>query len=127
MWSPSFVPKCKDWPGHVDVVGDFRNTDPEATTGSSRYQPPPALAAYLAAGSRPLYIGFRSMVIVDSQALVAAILEAAHTVGCRVLLQSGWTKYGPDNSKLSEEVMVIGAMPHDWLFDQVLPVYSAEP
>jgi hypothetical protein len=23
MWSPSFVPRCIDWPSHVDVVGEF--------------------------------------------------------------------------------------------------------
>jgi hypothetical protein len=24
MWSPSFVPKCKDWPTHVDVVSAYK-------------------------------------------------------------------------------------------------------
>lgn len=27
MWSPSFVPKCPDWPPHVDVVGEFRKIE----------------------------------------------------------------------------------------------------
>jgi hypothetical protein len=27
MWSPSFIPKCIDWPSHVDVVGEFRLLD----------------------------------------------------------------------------------------------------
>jgi hypothetical protein len=37
-------------------------------------------------------------------------------------MQSGWTKYGEENSLLSENVMVVGAMPHDWLFKNVCGV-----
>eukprot|EP01041_Mallomonas_annulata_P008073 gene8073-16566_t len=97
MWSPSFVPKCPDWPEYVDVVGEYRSL----TGAPSSFVPPPALMDFLGTGSetedssreRPIYIGFGSMVIGDSKALVAMIKEAAEAVGCRILLQSGWTKY----------------------------------
>jgi hypothetical protein len=66
MWSPSFVPKCKDWPSYVDVVGEYR---PAEGDSSSAFTPAPALAQFLAAGDKPLYIGFGSMVIEDSTTL----------------------------------------------------------
>ncbi len=62
------------------------------------------------------------MVIDDSSRLVEMIKAASDAVGCRVLLQSGWTKYAEDFAMLTERVMVIGAMPHDWLLYQVCGV-----
>ena len=118
MWSPSFVPKCTDWPDHVDVVGEFRPT----SESTSVYTPAPVLEKFLAEGERPLYIGFGSMVIEDATQLVRLIKEAATRSGCRVLLQSGWTKYAADYEILCPGVMVVGAMPHDWLFERVAGV-----
>lgn len=120
MWSPSFVGKCVDWPEHVDVVGEFRPA--AAASGPSNYVPPKELADFLAAGPKPLYIGFGSMVIENPSKLSEIIQAAALKIGCRILLQSGWTKYAPDCTKLNDLVMVIGAMPHDWLFYQVAGV-----
>ena len=39
-----------------------------------------------------------------------SVQAAAKVVQCRILLQSGWTKYAEDNTLVSDEVMVIGAM-----------------
>jgi sterol 3beta-glucosyltransferase len=50
-FSPEIVPKPDDWQNHIDVVGFyFLNL-------ASGYQPPPDLAAFLAAGPPPIYIG----------------------------------------------------------------------
>lgn len=119
MWSPSFVPKCIDWPSYVDVVGEFRSMDHKF---SNAYVPDQKLLDFLAAGDKPIFIGFGSMVIDDPSKLVNLIKEAAAKVNCRVLLQSGWTKYADDYEMISEQVMVIGAMPHDWLLYQVCGV-----
>jgi sterol 3beta-glucosyltransferase len=62
------------------------------------------------------------MVIPDASKLVSLIKLAAQTIGCRILLQSGWTKYGEENSLLADNVMVIGALPHDWLMPRVAAV-----
>jgi sterol 3beta-glucosyltransferase len=119
MWSPSFVSKCVDWPEHVDVVGEFRSSVGDET---SWYVPPTKLAGFLAKGEKPLYIGFGSMVIEDSACLLELVKDAATLIGCRILLQSGWTKWADDNELVCEGVMVVGSMPHDWLFDQVAGV-----
>ena len=104
-----------DWPPHVDVVGEFCL----AGANAAPYSPAPQLSEFLSVGETPVYMGFGSMVIEDSRNLINVIKAAAKSIGCRVLLQSGWTKYAEDYEIISEEVMVIGAMPHDWLFRQV--------
>ena len=96
-WSPSFVPRCHDWPSHVDVVGELTEMKLSETdkvevklliliikflhlqclkkqTGSS-FQPDPKLAAFLdgSADNKPIYVGFGSMVIEDSSKLVQII------------------------------------------------------
>lgn len=124
MWSPSVVPKCPDWPGYVDVVGEFRGN---GETAEVEYTPDPAFQKFLdetkeAGLGKPVYVGFGSMVIEDGEALATLITEAAATVNCRVVLQSGWTKYAEDNTALSEHVFVVGSMPHDYLFGQVCAV-----
>jgi hypothetical protein len=169
MWSPSFVPKPKDWPSHVDVVGTFFDAaapkpsanpsmkppqDPSGTaavpgcsslsgSGARRDQegsqshlaaggassspslsspqkgaaagtatgtgdapsktiieksfvPPAALEAFLAAGDRPVFVGFGSMVIKDMEALVSLFLDGAAVAGVRIIVQLGWTSISPD-------------------------------
>lgn len=118
MWSPFFVPKCSDWPAHVDVVGEYRLLGGQI----SSYTPAPALADFLAGDEKPIYIGFGSMVIEDSTKLVQIIKEAAAAVKCKIILQSGWTTYAEPNTKISDEIMVVGPMPHDWLFNVVCGV-----
>ena len=119
MWSPSFVPKCPDWPDHVDVVGEMRLMDDQVPS----YTPDPKLATFFAdAAGKCIYIGFGSMVIADKERLVEIVVHAAEVVGCRVVMQSGWTKYAEEYTMISPLVMVIGAMPHDWLFRQVRAV-----
>jgi hypothetical protein len=73
MWSPSFVPKCSDWPAHVDVVGDF--TRPTASTSKPTFLPDPQLSEFLEScgEDKPIYIGFGSMVIPDAAHLINVI------------------------------------------------------
>eukprot|EP00604_Paraphysomonas_vestita_P002115 CAMPEP_0174818744 /NCGR_PEP_ID=MMETSP1107-20130205/1596_1 /TAXON_ID=36770 /ORGANISM="Paraphysomonas vestita, Strain GFlagA" /LENGTH=563 /DNA_ID=CAMNT_0016031063 /DNA_START=2103 /DNA_END=3794 /DNA_ORIENTATION=+ len=123
MWSPSFVPKCVDWPSHVDVVGDFTRIKNDSIPQNT-YVPDPRLVEFLnsCGDDKPIYIGFGSMVIADSAKLVQIIKDAANATGYPVILQSGWTKYAEDYEFIANRVMVVGAMPHDWLFQQVSAV-----
>jgi len=124
MWSPAFVPPCRDWPSHVDVVGEFRplSTGPEALPP---FEPAAPLQAFLdrarAAGDKPLFVGFGSMVLGDGEAegLLRALVKAAELREVFVLLQNGWTRFAEPLSLPSPRVLVVGAMPHDWLFTQV--------
>jgi hypothetical protein len=76
MWSPSFVPRCSDWPLHVDVVGDFtRQKKIEECDQSVPFEADPKLSAFLekCGDSPPIFIGFGSMVIADPSALVEMV------------------------------------------------------
>jgi hypothetical protein len=53
----------------VDITGNFFG-EPK---GNANYQPPPELAEFLAKGEPPIFIGFGSMVIEDTAALVKTV------------------------------------------------------
>ncbi|XP_050242548.1 sterol 3-beta-glucosyltransferase UGT80A2-like isoform X2 [Quercus robur] len=71
IWSPHLVPKPKDWGPNIDVVG-FCFLDL-----ASNYQPPDSLVEWLAAGKKPIYIGFGSLVHHGGAGTTAAGLKAA--------------------------------------------------
>lgn len=78
-WSPSLAPKPADWGPHIDVVGFLFLEE----RSEQRYQPTPALAAFLADGPPPVYIGFGSMVAKDPQKLTNTIFSAGAKVRTR--------------------------------------------
>ncbi|KAI5118322.1 hypothetical protein M0805_006605 [Coniferiporia weirii] len=112
--SPSLVPKPKDWKNHIDIVGFyFLNL-------SVNYTPPEDLAAFLAAGPPPIYIGFGSIVVDDPQALTSVIFQAVANTGVRALVSAGWGGLG--SGDVPDNVFILGNVPHDWLFDKVCAV-----
>ncbi|CAI4216069.1 unnamed protein product [Parascedosporium putredinis] len=88
------------------------------------YTPPPALASFLAKGTTPVYIGFGSIVIDDPEALNAVLVEAARSVGVRVIISKGWSKLGGAVAGPTAEgdVFYLGDCPHEWLFKHVSAV-----
>ena len=121
MWSPSFVPKPSDWPEEVDVAGSFFIKG--KATQVDETQPERAkLLAWLAEGPPPIFVGFGSMVF-DGDRATQLIVEAAKLAGCRVLMQSGWSKLGGDDaSTLPPSCSVVGPCPHDWLLPKTVAV-----
>ena len=59
LWSPSLVPKPRDWGPEIDI-GGFVFLDL-----ASKFQPSKELSDFLAAGEPPVYIGFGSIVVDD--------------------------------------------------------------
>ena len=54
IYSPSILPKAKDWGNHIDVAGFVFREAPD-------FQPPQELAEFLAASEqKPIYVGFGS-------------------------------------------------------------------
>eukprot|EP01034_Spumella_vulgaris_P023338 gene23338-29550_t len=107
MWSPSLVPKPKDWPDYVDVVGTFfdekeikkkapAGIEPEISNSQTEvevpeYTPSVELASFLKSDVPVVFIGFGSMVIQDIEGLISLFLESAALAGVRVLMQTGWS------------------------------------
>ncbi|KAF5386949.1 hypothetical protein D9615_002027 [Tricholomella constricta] len=107
--SPTLVPKPPDWKNHIDIVG-FYFLD-LATT----FRPADDLAAFLAAGEPPVYIGFGSVVVADAAAMTKMIFDATAQAGVRALVSAGWGGLG--GVTVPPHVFILGNVPHDWLFD----------
>jgi hypothetical protein len=112
-WSPSFVPKPRDWPDYIDVSG-FMFTNPKP------YTPKESLDTFLKAGPAPIYIGFGSIVVDYPEGLLATVLEAVKISGVRALVSKGWSNLSSTSTPAN--VFFLGDCPHDWLFTQVAAV-----
>ncbi|KAI8933606.1 hypothetical protein NX059_009334 [Plenodomus lindquistii] len=115
-WSPALIPKPRDWSHHISVAGFyFLNL-------ASNYTPEPDLAAFLAAGEPPVYIGFGSIVVDDPNAMTKLIFDAVKITGKRALVSKGWGGLGADDLGKPDGVFMLGNCPHDWLFKHVSAV-----
>ena len=113
-YSRHVVPIPPDWGPWLHVTGYwFGARDPA-------YQPPAELAAFLAAGPPPVYIGFGSMVDMETAAVTRVVLEALQITGQRGVVSGGWSDLGAGS--LPESVLRVGAVPHDWLFPRMAAV-----
>jgi UDP:flavonoid glycosyltransferase YjiC (YdhE family) len=103
--SPSLVPQPADWPRTARICGQW--LAPQAD-----WTPPPELAAFLAAGEPPVYLGFGSMAALGGQALMGEAI--AGLGGRRALIYAGWGEFDP--GALPPSAHLIGDTPHGWLF-----------
>lgn len=112
-YSPSVVPKPRDWGEHLQVTGYcFLDDD--------RWQPPADLVDFLESGTPPVYIGFGSMAHEAAEETAELVLGALAKSGQRGLLVTGWG--GIQTSDLPESVFKIESAPHDWLFPRMAAV-----
>ncbi|KAJ6444747.1 UDP-glucose,sterol transferase [Purpureocillium lavendulum] len=111
LWSPGLVPKPADWGDEIDVTG-FVFLDL-----ADSFTPDPALVKFLAAGEKPIYIGFGSIVVDDAEKFTDMIFEAIKKSGVRALVSRGWGGFGRDD--VPDNIFMLGNVPHDWLFPQV--------
>lgn len=84
-------------------------------------EPLPAdVEEFLAAGDKPVYVGFGSMPSKDPTGRTAVVLEAVRRAGCRALLSSGWAGIG--EGVRDPRYKVIGPVNHAALFPRVAAV-----
>src|SRR5262245_33762485 len=108
LWPASLMPKPEDWGPHIDLA-NFVFLDQ-----AQDYTPPPELEAFLAAGEKPIYVGFGSCVVEDPERLTATIFEALERAGARGIVSRGWGDLG--TAAPPPHVYLVGDCPHDWLF-----------
>lgn len=89
---------------YADICGFFLRDEP-------CYTPPPDLAEFLAKGTQPLYVGFGSIVLDDSQKTTHIIKEACTQAGVRVIISKGWSKLGGSDPN-TDEVFYLDDCPH---------------
>lgn len=112
-YSPAVCPAPRDWPAHASVTGYWFL--PEAD-----WTPPPELAAFLAAGPPPVYVGFGSMAGVDPVSTTRIVLDAVARAGVRAVLATGWG--GIALADVPAGVFLLDAAPHAALFPRMSAV-----
>jgi sterol 3beta-glucosyltransferase len=110
-FSPAVVPRPADWPAAVRVTGYWWPARPPG------WQPPDQLVDFLAAGPPPVFIGFGSMTP-NHEGLHEVVAAAVTRAGVRAVVQSGWADLGPTG----DAILVVGDLPHDWLFPRTAAV-----
>jgi sterol 3beta-glucosyltransferase len=109
-FSRHVVPPARDWPKGTTLTGFwFLDEDGKAP-------PPPALAAFLAAGPPPVYVGFGSMSNREPAKTLDLIVAAVRRTGQRAVVAAGWGDLRGEG--LPPEVCVVKSTPHRWLFPQ---------
>jgi sterol 3beta-glucosyltransferase len=111
--SRSVLPPPADWQPQHHITGYIFEDE-------SGWEAPAELRAFLAAGEKPVYIGFGSMRERNPEETTRLLLEAVKRTGKRAILLSGWAGIG--TSELPEEVFVLKYAPHSWLFPRMAAV-----
>lgn len=116
--SPSLVSKPKDWGSSIYMTGVW------FLDRSEHYEPPVALTQFLEAGETPICVGFGSMADSSPETLNTIVLEAIAMSKQRAVILSGWGGLGKTEitDQLKEQIFVIDAVPHSWLFSRVKAV-----
>ena len=113
-WSPAVVPRPADWRAGAEVVGYWWPARPQG------WRPPQDLEKFLNAGPAPVFVGFGSMSPDDAARAAGVATAAARQAGLRLVLQSG--RAGLDVAGPADDSIVIGDVPHDWLFPRMAAV-----
>lgn len=106
-YSRHMLPKPADWGSDVAVTGYWFLDRPE-------WSPDADLAAFLAAGEPPVYVGFGSVPGSDPEPFSALVAEGLRRAGKRGLLASVGGALGPVAA--GDHIHIIAGAPHDRLF-----------
>ena len=122
-FSPSVVIPPLDWSDWIRVTGYWFLDE------GTNWNPPRELADFIQKarddGKKLVYVGFGSIVVQDSAALMNTIIKSVLKADVRCILSKGWSdrlekKGSTDIEMLSPpEIYQIKAAPHDWLFAQI--------
>ncbi len=109
-FSPSVVERPGDWGKDIHITGTWFPED-------QNWRPPDELVAFLDSGPPPIFIGFGSMTIKDTQKTTRIILEALKLTNQRAIMHRGWSDLGDQD--LPESVFRINYAPYKWLFPRM--------
>jgi sterol 3beta-glucosyltransferase len=110
-YSPLVVPKAHDWSTETHVTGYwFLNP-------LTSWEPPQDLIDFLSAGPPPIFIGFGSTTIRNSEDITTLVFEALKQTGQRGIIAQGWG--GLSSANLPKSVFAVKDIPFDWLFPRM--------
>ncbi|TXS43129.1 glycosyltransferase [Streptomyces sp. uw30] len=111
-FSTALVPRPSDWRTGLDVVGTWwPYVAPERRL-------PAEVEDFLAAGARPVFVGFGSMAAGHGERLSELTVQALRRGGLRGIVQAGSAGLAGDG----DDVLTIGDVPHALLFPRVAAV-----
>jgi len=113
-YSPTVVPRPSDWHKEAHITGYWFED------AQSAWHPSTELEAFLDKGEPPVYVGFGSMAGSNPERFARIVLGALAKSGQRGLLLTGWG--GMNVLKAPENVFVVDAAPHSWLFPRMAAV-----
>lgn len=102
--SPHLLPRPADYPANIFICGQWIAPAPD-------WSPPADLTEFLAAGERPIYMGFGSMAGLMQPRVLGELV--AGIGGRRALFYPGWSNVGP--GRLPRNFFLIRDTPHSWL------------
>ncbi|MFF8351816.1 glycosyltransferase [Streptomyces chartreusis] len=111
-FSTALVPRPSDWREGLDVVGNWW---PYLAPGRRL---PADVEDFLAAGARPVFVGFGSMAAGHGERLSELAVEALRSAGLRGIVQAGSAGLAVD----ADDVLTIGDLPHTLLFPRAAAV-----
>jgi UDP:flavonoid glycosyltransferase YjiC (YdhE family) len=106
-YSSLLVPDQPAWTPNQRVTG-FWFLDGTA------WRPDAGLQEFLAAGEKPVVVGFGSMGECQAGVMAEVVVEALRLTGRRGILLGGWARLG-DGAPLPDTVLRLEEAPHDWL------------
>lgn len=112
--SPRVMPRPDDWHDKTFVTGYW------FYDAGNDWTPSAELAAFLAGGEPPVYIGFGSMSNQDPEGTAKLMIDALKKADKRGIILSGWAGLRAEN--LPENIMLLDSAPHDWLFPKMAAV-----
>jgi sterol 3beta-glucosyltransferase len=113
-FSPSVLPRPSDWGPHKQVSGYW------FLDGMTNYEPPDELVSFLDQGPPPVYVGIGSLIDHEREKMTRTLIDAMARAGRRAILHTGWSELG--TPELSDSVLVVDEVPHDWLFPRLAAV-----
>lgn len=112
-FSHHVVPRPADWPETAQITGYWFHRQAD-------WHPPEALRAFLDAGSKPIYVGFGSMISTRAEQFTATVLEAVRRSGQRAVLATGWGGLAGEEGAQDGQIFFTRGAPHDWLFPRMV-------
>ena len=113
-FSPAVVPRPADWPDTCQVTGYWWPRRPAG------WRPPAELEEFLDSGPPPVFFGFGDMTPDDPGEFIDLAAAAGCQAGVRQVIQAEQTD--PVSVGRPGDSIVIGDVPHDWLFPKMAAV-----
>ncbi len=111
--SNQLLKQPKDWTSNSIVTGFLEIPTTERNRNINE-QIPEALKVWIEDGEKPIYIGFGSIPIPDTNLLKTIVDELLTQTNHRIVFCNGWTKQFIDTNH--KKIFVVENINHEWLF-----------